>query len=65
MILEEYPVGTDYGPEYWGRWIKREYEPRKGSMVDHKMVRKVADELKFNDRTKLDHICNMLEHGQS
>ena len=63
MILEEYPVGIDYGPEYWDRWIKREYEPRKGSMVDHKKVRKVAEELKFNDRTKLDHICNMLEHG--
>ena len=37
--------------------------PRKGSMVDHNMVRIIAKELGFKDKTKLEHICSMLEHG--
>ena len=63
MVLEEYPVGKDYGLDYWSRWTKRDYNPRKGSMVDHNMLRKIAEELNFKDLTKLDHICNMLENG--
>ena len=63
LVLEEYPVGKDYGQDYWSKWIKRDYKPRKGSMVDHNMVRIIAKELGFKDLTKLEHICNMLEHG--
>ena len=32
-------------------------------MVDHNMVRRVAQDLNYKDLTKLDHVCNMLKHG--
>ena len=63
LVLKEYPVGIDYGQDYWSRWIKRDYIPKNGSMVDHNMVRRVAQDLNYKDLTKLDHVCNMLEHG--
>ena len=63
LVLEEYPVGIDYGQDYWSRWTKRDYIPREGSMVDHNMVRRVAQDLNYKDLTKLDHVCNMLKHG--
>ena len=62
-ILANYPKGEDLGEEYWRKWSKREYEPERGSMVDHVALDRVARRLAFKDQHKVQHITGMLRDG--
>ena len=59
-ILDKYPKGEDLGEEYWGKWSRREYEPEKGSMVDHVALDHVARRLAYHDMHKVHHVAVML-----
>ena len=62
-ILANYPKGEDLGIEYWGKWSRREYEPEKGSMVDHMALDRIARRLAYRDMHKVQHVAEMLKEG--
>lgn len=62
-VLANYPKGKDLGDAYWAKWVKGEYEPNKGSMIDHVALDKVARRLSFKDMHKVQHIVKMLKEG--
>ena len=60
-VLEEYE-GT-LSDEYWGSWTCNPYREEKGSFINHEEVRKVAEEMEFGEKRKVEEIAVMLEHG--
>ena len=64
-ILEDYSRTPDLGEEYWSKWDKKDYQERKGSMVDHVALERVATRIGYKDMAKVKHICSFLEQGAS
>ena len=49
--------------EYWENWVTNPYKVEKGSFISHQEVRKVAKEMNFRGKKKVELVANMLEHG--
>ena len=59
--LDEYEKVLD--DEYWDKWGTNPYKVEKGSFISHQEVRKVAKEMNFRGKKKVELVANMLEHG--
>ena len=62
VVLESY-VAKDLGEEYWAKWVKRPYAPKKGSLVDQEALMRVAERLGYSDMGKVRYVCEFLEDG--
>ena len=60
-VLEEYE-GT-LSDEYWSSWTCNPCREEKGSSINNEEVRKVAEEMEFGEKRKVEEIAVMSEHG--
>ena len=63
-ILESY-TAKDLGEGYWAKWDKNPYDPKKGSLVNHEALMRVATRLGYADMVKVRYVCSFLKDGAS
>ena len=49
--LESYAAKV-LGAEDWAKWVKRPYATKKGSLVDHEALLRIAERLNYSDMGK-------------
>ena len=62
-LLKEY--AQTLKDEYWEKWETNPYREEKGSFIKHQEVRKVAEEMNFREKEKVEMVATMLENGAS
>ena len=63
LLLDKYPEGVDLGDHYWGKWREKPYEIERGSLMDHRPLERIAEEVGYIRRTKLAEIVRTLRDG--
>ena len=62
-LLKEY--AKTLKDEYWEKWETNPYREEKGSFIKHQEVRKVAEEMNFREKKKVEMVATMLENGRN